>query len=68
MGLVLNMLGIEDPWIWGVYILCILSTLLCVIYGIVNWNRGSELEAQEILEEAAWESKEEEMEEKELGL
>ncbi|MFZ2377481.1 MAG: symporter small accessory protein [Methanothrix sp.] len=68
MGLVLSMLGIEDPWIWGVYILCILSTLLCVIYGIVNWNRGSELEAQEILEEAAWESKEEEMEEKELGL
>ena len=62
------MLGIEDPWIWGVYILCILRTLLCVIYGIVNWNRGSELEAQEILEEAAWESKEEEMEEKELGL
>jgi hypothetical protein len=62
------MLGIEDPWIWGVYILCILSTLLCVIYGIINWNRGGELEAQEIVEEAAWESKEEEMQEKELGM
>lgn len=62
------MLGIEDPWIWGVYILCILSTLLCVVYGIINWNRGGELEAQEIIEEAAWESKEEEMQEKELGL
>ncbi len=62
------MLGIEDPWIWGVYILCILSTLICVIYGIINWNRGGELEAQEIVEEAAWESKEEEMQEKELGM
>ena len=27
-------LGIEDPWIWGVYVLIILSTLLCVVYGI----------------------------------
>ena len=62
------MLGIEDPWIWGVYILCIISALLCVIYGIINWNRGGEEEAQEIIEETAWEMKEEEMEEKELGL
>jgi len=62
------MLGIWDPWIWGVYILCILSALLCVIYGIINWNKGGEEEAQEIIEEAAWEMKEEEMEEKELGL
>lgn len=64
----LIILGIEDPWIWGVYLLSILSTLLCVIYGIVNWNRGAELETEEIVEEAAWESKEEEMQEKELGL
>ncbi|MDM7940510.1 MAG: hypothetical protein QUS07_09240 [Methanothrix sp.] len=62
------MLGIDDPWIWGVYVLCILSALLCVIYGIINWNRGGELEALEIKEEAAWEAVEEEMQEKELGL
>jgi hypothetical protein len=61
-------LGIDDPWIWGVYLLCILSTLLCVIYGIVNWNREGELEAREIREEAAWEAEEEEMQEKELGV
>ena len=24
-------LGIEDPWIWGVYLGIILSTLLCVV-------------------------------------
>lgn len=61
-------MGINDPWIWGVYLLCIFSTLLCVIYGIANWNKGGELEAVEISEEIAWESKEEEMQKKELGL
>ena len=33
-------LGIEDPMIWGVYVGIILSALLCVVYGIVNWNKG----------------------------
>ena len=62
------MLGIDDHWIWGVYLLCILSALLCLIYGIINWNREGELEAVEIRETAAWEDSEEEMQEKELGL
>ena len=38
-GGTMMVLGIEDPWIWGVYVLIILSTLLCIIYGIVYWNR-----------------------------
>lgn len=62
------MLGIDDPLILSVYLLCIFSSLLCVIYGIINWNRGGELEALEIKEEAAWEASEEEMQKKELGL
>ena len=62
------MLGINDPWIWGVYLLCIISTLLCVIYGLTNWNKGGEIEEMEISEEAAWEEKEEEMQDKELGV
>jgi hypothetical protein len=66
--LVIVVLGIDDPWIWGVYLLCIISALLCVIYGIVNWNKEGELEASEIKEEAAWEEREEEMQEKELGM
>ena len=66
--MVIIVLGIDDPWIWGVYLLCIISALLCVIYGIVNWNREGELEASEIKEEAAWEEREEEMQEKELGM
>jgi hypothetical protein len=61
-------LGINDPWIWGVYILCILSTLLCVIYGIAYWNKGSELEEAEIREEEEGEKEEEDIEQKELGL
>jgi hypothetical protein len=61
-------LGIDDPWIWGVYLLCILSTVLCVSYGIANWNKGEEIEKQEIVEEAAWEAQELEMQEKELGM
>jgi len=36
----MGILGIEDPWIWGVYLVIILSTLLCIVYGIVNWNKG----------------------------
>ena len=66
--MVIIVLGIDDPWIWGVYLLCIISALLCVIYGIVNWNREGELVASEIKEEADWEEREEEMQEKELGM
>lgn len=40
--------GISDPWIWGVYVLIILSTLLCVAYGIVNWNKGDEDEEERL--------------------
>jgi hypothetical protein len=36
------MLGIEDPKIWSAYLLCILSALFCVAYGIINWNKGDE--------------------------
>jgi len=68
LRLVIIVLGIDDPWIWGVYLLCILSALLCVIYGIINWNREGELEAIEIKEEVAWEESEEEMQKEEIGL
>lgn len=36
------MLGIEDTYVWLVYLLCILSSLLCIGYGVINWNRGDE--------------------------
>lgn len=31
-------LGIQDPGIWLAYILCIASSLLCVLWGIFKWN------------------------------
>jgi hypothetical protein len=36
------MLGIEDKYVALAYVLCVASTLLCVIYGIMNWNKGDE--------------------------
>ena len=60
-------LGINDPWVWGAYIGSILAMLLCVVYGIINWNKGGE-EEEEIKEEMDWHKKEKKMEEKELGI
>jgi hypothetical protein len=36
------MLGIEDPIVLLAYVLCIASSLLCLVYGIVNWNKGDD--------------------------
>lgn len=36
------MLGIKDPTVWIAYLLCIASTALCVVYGLLCWNRGDE--------------------------
>ncbi|HOI70767.1 MAG TPA: hypothetical protein PL055_01970 [Methanobacterium sp.] len=61
-------LGIEDPWVLGGYIGSILVMLLCVVYGIINWNKGGEDEEEQIKEEIKWHKKEKEMEEEELGI
>ena len=61
-------LGINDPWVWSAYILTILSMLFCVVYGIINWNKGGEDEEYQIKEEMEWHKKEKTMEEEELGL
>jgi heme exporter protein D len=55
------MLGIPDFWVWSAYLLCILSAILCVVYGILNWNKGGDDEASQIEEEAKWEEKEKEV-------
>lgn len=33
-------IGIPDPWVWLAFVLSIASALLCVIYGLKNWNKG----------------------------
>lgn len=35
------MLGIPDASVLLAIILCIGSAVLCVVYGVVNWNRGN---------------------------
>ena len=50
-----EMFGLSDPWIWGAYLLCLLSTMICIAYGFINWNRGAEEEKLQIVEEAALE-------------
>ena len=51
------MLGIEDGWVVLAYVLCLLSSLLCVLYGIVCWNRGEEAVRPEDVEWAQEEKK-----------
>ncbi|MDZ8120402.1 symporter small accessory protein [Pontiella agarivorans] len=32
------MLGIEDPWVVLGYFLCIICTLICLVWGAFKWN------------------------------
>ena len=56
----LGFLGIDDGWVSAAYVLCVLSTLLCVVYGLINWNRGDDEVKKEDAEWAAHEKKVEE--------
>ncbi len=53
------MFGIETTAIWLAYLLCILSALLCVVYGLVSWNKGGGAVAPE---DRTWLEKEKELE------
>jgi hypothetical protein len=37
-----GMLGIDDPVVLLAYVLCVASALLCVVYGVLNWNKGDD--------------------------
>lgn len=53
------MLGLQDINILIVFLVCILGAGFCVAYGYCNWNKGQELESEEISEELLWEKAEE---------
>jgi hypothetical protein len=53
------MLGIPDFSIWLVYLLCILSTVTCIIYGLINWNEGEEVKTAVAEKELKWNKEEE---------
>ena len=55
------MLGISDSGIWLAYILCIISALICVVYGFINWNKGNESEPDTNSEK--WDEEEQRIEE-----
>ena len=38
----MRMIGIEDKWVGMAYVLAIASAVLCVVYGLLNWNKGDE--------------------------
>lgn len=48
-------------WAGLAYLLCILSALLCIVYGLINWNKGDEPVKAEDVEWAKEEEKAEEM-------
>jgi hypothetical protein len=56
------MLGIKDPVVALAYILCIVSTLMCVVYGWYNWNKGEDKIEADDVKWAAEEDKEKEQE------
>lgn len=51
------MFGFGDVWVFLGYALTVASMLLCVVWGILNWNKPKEDEEKELREEAEWESK-----------
>jgi len=54
------MFGLEDKYISLVYLLCIGSSALCIIYGSIMWNRG---ESQTREEDIHWAQEEKKVEE-----
>ncbi len=53
------MLGIEDPGIYMGYVFAILGLIACVVYGLLNWNKGKETDIDEIQKDLDWEEKDE---------
>ena len=60
-------LGIPDPSIWIAYLILIGLTLLCVVYGIINWNKEGDISDEEVKEEKQWNKEEIEIEEEVSG-
>lgn len=56
------MLGLEGTAVPLGIILTLLSALLCVIYGVINWNRGYVTE-EELAQESVWTKEEEKVQE-----
>ena len=47
------MLGLDGVAVPLGLVLTLLSTLICIIYGVINWNRGYVTE-EELQQEQSW--------------
>jgi|APSaa5957512622_1039677.scaffolds.fasta_scaffold135560_2 hypothetical protein len=61
LGEVRLVLGLGDFSIFAAYALCILSAIACVVYGIINWNKGADTESKA---DKKWDKTEQDMAEK----
>lgn len=58
------MFGLGDRAVSSGFLLTILSSLLCIIYGLIIWNRPEEkIREKEIREEKEWAEEEKKIEE-----
>lgn len=55
------MLGLADLWVFLAYLASILSALVCLVYGFLNWNAESDEPVAP--EEQRWEKDEQAIEE-----
>ena len=51
------MAGFGDVWVTLAYILTVGAVVLCVAYGVANWNKPKEDLGNEVREEAEWEKR-----------
>jgi hypothetical protein len=59
----MNMLGLTDPGVVLAYALCLLSALVCIVYGLANWNKGGPVEPPPTPDDIKWVEEEEKIEE-----
>lgn len=58
------MFGLGDIWVSSALVLSILSVAVCIIYGIINWNKGHDDEVHQMNEEIKWQVEDSKLEEK----
>ncbi|MEL7570841.1 MAG: symporter small accessory protein [Eubacteriaceae bacterium] len=57
------MFGLGDFWVTSAFVLSLLSVIACVVYGIMNWNKGSDDETNQIDETIKWQAEDGKIEE-----
>lgn len=55
------MLGFSSISIFLAYFLTVVASLTCIIYGVINWNKGGDPDDKEIQQEKQWLEEEKEL-------